>query len=83
MDLGSPSLDILCIHINELSHMGRLGNEVSHNAVNFYHCFQMLASQKIDLSGLHYNKFDQTIIRHSHLDAPPLQVKLGSFGRKG
>ena len=79
MDLRNPSLDIICIDINELFHM-RL---VSHNAVNFYHCFQMLASQKIDLSGLHYNKFDQTIIRHSHLDAPPLQVKLGSFGRKG
>ena len=62
LDLRSPSLDIICIHINELSHMGRLDNGVTHNAVNFYHCFKMWASQeKTYLAGLHYIKFGQAI----------------------
>ena len=47
------------MHINESSHMGRLYNEVSHNAVNFYHCFKMWASQ--EKKYLHYTKFDQAI----------------------
>ena len=73
MDLRNPSLDIICIHINELSHMGRLDNEVSHNAVKFYHCFKMWASQekKDLLACITLNLIKLFIISHSFLEAPP------------
>ena len=52
--------------------MGRLDNEVSHNAVNFYHCLKMWASQekKDLLACITLNLIKLFIISHSLLEAP-------------
>ena len=61
--------------------MGRLDNEVSHNAVNFYHCFKMWASQ--EKKDLHYTKFDQAIYyKPFPLRGYPLTCKIGQFWKE-
>ena len=71
---------------NELSHMGRLDNGVTHNAVNFYHCFKMWVSEEKKntlLACITLNLPKLFIITHAFpLRGSPLTSKIGQFGKE-